>query len=65
MTRCKGDDGSRSLGTAELLETSAAILPQAAAALRGIADEFENVEMDDKSFEGKTFTINNLLHFMC
>jgi len=57
LTACRSpeDAGCRLLGTAELLETSPALLPAAVAALRQVGAEFESaVEMDDAAFEEYT-----------
>lgn len=54
VTGCRASDGTRLLGTAELLETSPALLPQAVSALRNVAVEFDSVDMDDSGFEEYT-----------
>jgi hypothetical protein len=51
LTTTRAQDGARSLGTAELLETSPALLPASVQALKQLAAEFETVDMDDSGFE--------------
>lgn len=51
LTSNKASDGSRCLGTAELLETSPALLPQAVQAIKAVGVEFDSVDMNDAAFE--------------
>ena len=55
LTGCRSSvDGSRLVGTAELLEMSPALMPAASQALRQVAIDFDAVDMDDAGFEEYT-----------
>lgn len=62
LTKFKTDENQRTYGTAELLELSNAILPNAVQQIRDVTDEFSrNDNMDYKAFEDLTTACQNIV----
>ena len=55
------EDATRSFSTAEILESSTALLPQAIASLRTTAEKYENTDMDEHLFEEYTNSCHNII----